>query len=700
MSALAWIFGLGALAVAFPFLFHLIRRTPKGQQPFSSLMFLRPSPPRLTRRSRLENLLLLFLRMAALLLIAFAFMRPYLFSSDKQSVADMPGRRVAILVDSSASMRRGDLWQQAIQKTQEIINGLEEKDEVSIATYDDTMQVILNSQPSTNSGLVTSVNQLLKERGPTWGSSNLATALTTACEQLVVLNDGEDAKSKLQIVVIGDLQNGSHVNELGSYQWPGEVRVQLEPVSLRSNNSNAAVRIMAGEEDSIDAVIRAHVKNSEDSQVDQFYVQHDGAQTTGNSESSQNSIPVYVPAGTSHVIRVPLDRETADVSQWSVSGDDADFDNQFYVAPIVQQRIQVRYFGSEDGGDPGEMQYYLDKALFETPARKVSLYDEKTAKPGQAFDLMVVTDKLTDEQKQVVNQHLELGRTVLIVLKNREVLESTADLLGVSPAIESSLRNQKYAMLAEIDFEHPLFQEFAKPRYNDFTKIKFWQHQRVDVIDQAMIMARLDDNSPAIWRNSVGAGTVVGLASGWQPEQSQLALSSKFLPLINSLIEWSTRQEWVTESCLVNQPIKLPVDENASGWTITKPDGASEIVGADESSFFDTDQPGIYALESRPVGVVATQTFAVNLDPRESDTAQMDFARFESFGIKMGEHTSNKADEEQMRSLQIVELENKQKIWKWLLVVAIGFLVAETWLAGQTVRKNQIQESSSPQPAA
>ena len=46
-------------AVAAPIVFHLIRRSPRGEVPFSSLMFLSPTPPRLTRRSRLDHLLLL-----------------------------------------------------------------------------------------------------------------------------------------------------------------------------------------------------------------------------------------------------------------------------------------------------------------------------------------------------------------------------------------------------------------------------------------------------------------------------------------------------------------------------------------------------------------------------------------------------------------------------------------------------------------
>ncbi len=64
MSFLTPLYILGLAAVSLPILFHLIRRTPRGVQPFSSLMFVTPSPPRVTRRSRLDQILLLLLRAA------------------------------------------------------------------------------------------------------------------------------------------------------------------------------------------------------------------------------------------------------------------------------------------------------------------------------------------------------------------------------------------------------------------------------------------------------------------------------------------------------------------------------------------------------------------------------------------------------------------------------------------------------------
>ena len=71
MSMLTPLYALGLLAVSLPIIFHLIRRQPRGQFEFSSLMFLSPSPPRIAKRSRLDHLLLLLLRGLALSLLGF-----------------------------------------------------------------------------------------------------------------------------------------------------------------------------------------------------------------------------------------------------------------------------------------------------------------------------------------------------------------------------------------------------------------------------------------------------------------------------------------------------------------------------------------------------------------------------------------------------------------------------------------------------
>ena len=90
MTFLAPLFLLGALAIAGPVLFHLIRRNTKEKFTFSSLMFLRPDLPRVTRKSRLEAILLLIVRCALLAVMALAFARPFFRQSNHPPMIPAP----------------------------------------------------------------------------------------------------------------------------------------------------------------------------------------------------------------------------------------------------------------------------------------------------------------------------------------------------------------------------------------------------------------------------------------------------------------------------------------------------------------------------------------------------------------------------------------------------------------------------------
>src|SRR5690348_6656395 len=131
MSFLAPLFLLASLAVGFPVIFHLIRRTTRQRTPFSSLMFLFPTPPRLTKRSRLEHILLLLLRCAVIGLLAVGFSRPFIRKAVSSSSSGS-ARRVLILVDTSASMRRPNLWADADAKIQAVVRQTSTADQLAI----------------------------------------------------------------------------------------------------------------------------------------------------------------------------------------------------------------------------------------------------------------------------------------------------------------------------------------------------------------------------------------------------------------------------------------------------------------------------------------------------------------------------------------------------------------------------------------
>ena len=54
-----------------------------------------------------------------------------------------------------------------------------------------------------------------------------------------------------------------------------------------------------------------------------------------------------------------------------------------------------------------------------------------------------------------------------------------------------------------------------------------------------------------------------------------------------------------------------------------------------------------------------------------------------------------KQEDQKRLRLQAAELEQRQKLWRWLIVAALGVLVAETWLAGWlTGRGRRLQTAS------
>ena len=192
MSFLTPLYILGALAVAAPIVFHLIRRTPRAEVPFSSLIFLSPSPPRLTRRSRLDHWLLLLLRAAALILLAVAFARPFLRQAAGLSLGDAEQRRIAVLIDTSASMRRGDLWEQAKARAVEAIEACRPGDQLAVFAFDAASRPVLGFDESATldpSRRQAVAKALVERLTPSWGATHLGQALIDAAGAIENVGD-------------------------------------------------------------------------------------------------------------------------------------------------------------------------------------------------------------------------------------------------------------------------------------------------------------------------------------------------------------------------------------------------------------------------------------------------------------------------------------------------------------------------------
>jgi hypothetical protein len=691
MSLLAPLFLLGAIAVALPILFHLIRRSSREKVRFSSLMFLFPSPPRITRRSRLEHILLLLLRCAVICLLALAFARPFLQRQFFDPPADPSGGRTIVLLDTSASMRRGNLWAAA---TDRVIALLKEAllGELAILSFDQTVKPVITFEEWNRTQLderAATARERIWALKPTWGAGHLDLAFIQAAEEF----EASERPGPRQIIVVSDLQEGSHLERLQSYEWPKNIQVRLE--AIKAAPGNAGLHFVSERDTAlpVSPVPRVRVTNSRDSKVEHFEIRWEGERVTSDAP-----IKAYVPAGQTRVFQAPRPTNSS-ASTLILAGDAIDFDNRAYRSDPLPTDAGVLFLAADAPSDPTKPLYYVHRALQQTQRQRIHLLSGEAAMRQLAatnearLDLLaIITSDLSIEAARQLTAWIHPGKTALFVLSKPSMAKSVEQVVGVGIPIEEASA-ATYAMLGQIDFEHPIFAPFSDPRYSDFTKIHFWKHRRIsaDNLPQSRVLARFDDGSSALLEAPLGEGRILILSSGWDPAESQLALSSKFVPLLYSILEYSGAPKPSTAQFLVGDsvPLASPMSSRQNKCSVRAPDG--RIVEANYGEAFTaTDLPGIYAVTS----LQATQQFAVNVSPSESRTAPLPPEELQRLGVPLSNTFKPDAGraEQKRRELHHLELENRQKLWRWLIIGVLVLLVVETWFAARLTRRASMQE--------
>jgi hypothetical protein len=373
-----------------------------------------------------------------------------------------------------------------------------------------------------------------------------------------------------------------------------------------------------------------------------------------------------------------------------LSGDDHDFDNIHYVVPPQKTQMTLLYAGSDGATDPQGLRYYLQLAVGGDPLRQV---DVKVLEQdlGPLTDpvppgLAVVSRPLSAAEQAALQQYVDNGGTLVLAPKDRQGAEAIPKFVEGAELRESaeSGSTDDYFLLGSIDFTHPLFSPFAGPQYNDFTKIHFWRYHPVGLrrAESTQIVAEFDNGDPFIIERRIDRGRVIVFTSGWHPDDSQLAVSSKFVPLIASLLDQASGAKQSLAALVVHERLRLPEDRGSETF-IQTPDGEKLKLESDATEFLQTDRPGIY----HALADGEDLRFAVNVAAAESDTAPMDLEQLEQLGIETGPVLSRTEQLSRMRQERDTELESRQKVWRWLLVACLGLLIFETWWAGRAVRQ-------------
>jgi hypothetical protein len=656
-------------------------------------MFLEASPPRVKTRSRLENLLLLILRCLAFLLLALCFTRPFL-SFKSQLSGEEPGQRTVLLVDTSASMRRAGMQETIRQRVSEILERLASKDRLAVMTFSNKVRRLVD-YPETTGITKEKRDELVMQRlagaNPDWGGSRLGTALVAAVEAITEdeAREGTNASNGGKILLLGDLQEGSVLEELNTFHWPENITVALEPVEADAT-SNAGLLLAASSEEASDMEknqTQVRIWNAADSETEKFTLAWQG---NGGDEAE-----IYVPAGRSRIVRAPA-KPGPGASVLLLSGDEEEFDNRLYIAPQLPRSINIVYVGNQTEDGPQGSLFYLQKVF--QPSRfllpKVTAFSQ-LPKPEdfRATDvqLAIAESPVAEVNLEPLAQYLAAGRTLLYILNDENDLGGLQQLANLKseplpPLAKPEATEGQYQLIEELNTRHPVLSSFAEPRFRDFTKVHFWKHRTwpESAFSSVNVLARFDNGSPALVEIPTGQGSILVLTSSWRPEDSQLAVSTKFVPLLFSILEHSAGR--LAQKARFATGDTVPIPQNPVTNAIMKPDGNRITIGKGQKTFAGTDTPGIY----RMVTAAGELTFAVNIPPEESRTQPMEPRQLEQLGVLFTNASTTKPDERTKKSKKpFAEIENQQKLWKWLLAAACVLFLMETWLAGRMTRPTQ-----------
>jgi hypothetical protein len=202
--------------------------------------------------------------------------------------------------------------------------------------------------------------------------------------------------------------------------------------------------------------------------------------------------------------------------------------------------------------------------------------------------------------------------------------------------------------LREWDVEHSIFRPFDDPQHGDLRGLTFRGYAPLDVAEDARVLARFFDDTPALVERTVGKGRVIWFASSCDLEWGDWARSPLFVPLVHQMLGYLTG---------LNEggPVRMMLVDHATGS--------------------DAAAPGTFARDDH--------WQVVNVDPRESETERCTIADLVNrFGLTVRADEAEAAVETASAGPAKLEF-RRTEIWHWMIVALIGLAAFEFFLANR-----------------
>ena len=718
-------FLFGALGAAVPLVLHLVRRQRAGIHVFSMVRFLISSQRAIVRQQRFRRLLLLLLRMAACALLAVIFARPFLRDQDETVFAGTQPEAVAILVDTSYSMGYGNRIALAKRRAAEILNELQTGDQAALLTFAVQARVIreLGSSHSELHVLLDS------EVNATFQATDYVEALRAADDQL----SGSDFDRRT-VYLVSDFQQSGWNPRSGGWKLGPGVQLRMIDVGDAQDDNSAVTGVeiptVAGVESSAATGVESSAARAGEGRTPavenrtpagaeralsangrildvavrirnfgQAPFRDEVTLRVNGIETGKRRVDIPPHSGRVEIFRQTFGSAT-NTGEVMLGEDGLPVDNRFYFTVNAPTPVRVLCLEERSRPNrPSEAAYYLSQALSlrrDPPVVvEVRSPDALTATDPSEYDVVISANLsvLPRAAKDRLTGYVRSGGSLIIALNpavSSGIFNSSfGELLPGRIASLSSPDGprDRYRLLTDVNYQHPVFQPFSGPRHGDFGTVRFYRTARFEPDSSASVPARFDDGAAAVAEKPLGNGRTFLVLSTFDLAWTDFPIREVFVPFLYESIDYLASRGTMHEQGaglyrLTGEAVRLPDDAQH----VELPSGEQVPVETSRSGrklFTQTRQPGLYRVQSEG----GQQTFAVNLDTRESDFTRMDAEAFAAALINpVAVSPESRETESLARFVRDAEVERRQGLWWILGFTLIALMLGETLLANRTHR--------------
>ena len=673
MVFLTPLFLIGLLAALIPVAIHLIRREKPPKVMFSTIRFLKKTSKKLVLFQHLQQIALLLLRAAVIVLLVLAFARP-LFNQSVARLLDADPQSAVILLDLSMSMRWQDNFDQAKAEALAVVDRLSGGDELGLIAFSGAAEVV--RELDTEDGQLRELIESFDEPG--FGSTRYYPNLRLADQML------EDSRYENRaIYLISDFQEVGLQGADESWKLAPGVALYLIDVGSADSENLVLTDVRSPEqllEDSAQQQILARVRST-------------GTQYLGSGEVSLSlngqmvdRRPVDLTDRSEQVVTFAVDFEAEGdyVGEIRIAGDDFADDNAYYFTVDVLPKINVLLVNGEASDnwfdDEG---HWFGLAVSSTDSSPFSLQTidpaELSAAAMRQSDVVALLNvgELTSSQAAALGEYVVNGGSLLIAPGDRVDERAFNQQLGeISPArLEQVglLGRDDYLVIADYDRRHPIL----RPLGSDWSA-RFQGHWRLTPSEDAKVLMQFDNTEAALVENDVGEGKVLLFASSLDLEWNNLALQGLFLPFVHETLRHLVRSEAGQSAYEIGDSINLA--QFVSDAEVAVQDANGRSVSLEANNLQRATSPGLFTATSGAV----SRRYAVNILPEESNFTRV--ATSTLYDAVVNPDTSPLQSREAQTAQLIEELENPQRLWWWILTLVMVLLLVEVLVANRTYR--------------